>query len=135
MDKYEKVEGMTVGQVVQLMSEGVEVYRYQAGNKVVINTGVTGIFIGADCAEMDLISLRMELNDGRIYRKIEAPWWEKYVDCVVKVRDFNEDQWKFRVFTKHNGFSDFSFIDERGTGWKQMRPLTAAEKDAIITEG
>lgn len=130
VDKYEKVEGMTVGQVVDAMSQG-EVF-YENETPIEIDSTRCGIFLGDGKATMDLRSLRMVLNDGNIYRKIEAPWWEKHVGGLVMVRDKANGDWTVDKFKEKRGNSVFWC---ENSFWYEMRPLTQAEKDAIITEG
>lgn len=130
MSEYEQVEGMSVGQVVQSMSEGVDFYRYTHGSKVVIDTGKTGILLSGGTATMDLGSLRMELNDGHIYTRKEKPWWEGCIDCFVMARDREDEEWSKTIFVWYDNSYDLAFGCIDGS-YKQARPLTTAERDAI----
>lgn len=130
-EKYEKVTDMTVGDIAQSMSEGEVFYRNET--PIEIDSARCGIFLSGGKAAMDLGSLRMELNDGLIYRKIKTPWWERHVDGLVMVRD-DDERWHPAHFKEYieGGIYPFGANDSR---WKQMRPLTQAERDTIITEG
>lgn len=71
---------------------------------------------------------------GRFYERIESPWWEKHVGRLVAVKDSDMKEWKYRIFKCKSDAYDYPWRCAHDN-WKQMRPLTQAEKDAIITEG
>jgi hypothetical protein len=135
--KYEKVEGMSVGDVAQQMSEGVKFYRHS--NEVVINDARGGIIPCGNVTTMSLMSLRMELNDGNIYRKVEAPWWDRHKGMPIMVRNSNDQRWGYDVFYYYD--KDNEVNKEKHPfmcnyfSYKFGRPLTQSEKDAIVTEG
>jgi hypothetical protein len=136
-DKYEKVENMTVRGIAQSMSEG-EVF-YRNGTPIEIDSARCGIFLRDGKATMDLGSLRMELNDGLIYRKIETPWWDGYRGKPIMVRNSNDERWGYDVFFYYDKDNEknkekYPFMCNYFS-YKFGRPLTKAEKDAIITEG
>jgi hypothetical protein len=121
--KYDKVEGMTVGQVVDAMMDGVHHYvKYDGESHAEL--------FPEDC---DCLTIKTYLDQGRVYRKIETPWWEKHVDGLVMVRDKANADWTVDKFKEKKSNSVVFWCEN--SFWYEMRPLTAEEKDAIITEG
>lgn len=118
--KYEKVEGMTVGQVVDAALSGEQLYRVMGDSEKRF-----------DFEKIDIFTLSNWLDRGCVYRKIETPWWEKHVGGLVMTRDSERDNWCYdRLISVRKGWYEC----DKGT-WNQARPLTAAEKEAIITKG
>lgn len=122
--KYEKVEGMTVGMVIDAMVEGVS-FHVKYGEE--------------DHAELfpedyDCLTIKTFIDQRELYRKIEAPWWEKHVGSLVMFRDNQFCSWVpaflYDYYEEHD-----CYITTLGYLFDQMRPLTAAEKASIITEG
>lgn len=75
-----------------------------------------------------------DLLKKHLCRLVEIPWWEKHVGGLVMARDSDEEEWYVEIFRGWSDETVYHFCCEGGN-WKQMRPLTQAEKDAIITEG
>lgn len=119
-EKYEKVEGMTVGQVVDEYMDSDRIYADYNGEIYLYHSD-----------DWDLSTLKERLEKGLIYIKIEAPWWEGCEGSVIMVRDSERDQWKCDILKQKSGV----WFECRLNDWNQARPLTQAEKDAIITEG
>lgn len=120
-DKYEKVEGMSVGQVVD-DNEHLYCLNYE-----------TEEFDLMDFEDFSVSEIREFLRDEKIYRKTETPWWEKHVGSIVMTRREKHETWTPNIF---EGLTNDSLYFQCVTGaFKQMRPLTQAEKGAIITEG
>jgi hypothetical protein len=66
------VSDLSLGQVIDnILNEDAENY-YRNGKLVQITTERTGIFIEAGHTEMDIHSLRMELEDGKITRLVDV---------------------------------------------------------------
>lgn len=130
---YEKVEGMTVGDVVQAMIAGSGFYRHSK-YRVEINTAIRGIFIQKNIVIMDFASLRMELEAGTIYTCRVAAWWEGCEGGFIMVRDHAKHSWRPDVLNNYRSGAKYPFVCKFNT-WKYARPFTAAERDAIKVEG
>lgn len=119
-DKYEKVEGMTIGQVVDAIISGEDFFfiKHDGFNPLSLNI-----------QDIDYV-----IKNSQLHRKIKTPWWEKHLGSPVMVSHNNGQNW-FIKFLKGYIHGDDFFVATDESYWKYMRPLTAAEKDAIITEG
>lgn len=80
-------------------------------------------------SEYDLMTYGAENN---VYVKIETPWWESCEDSVIMVH-IAYDFWRPAFFYHYMPESKLFNCSEGA--FKKARPLTKAEKDAIITEG
>lgn len=119
--EYEKVEGMTVGQVVDKMDGGSDFYYPKNQGMQVLNR--------------NLQDIEYVIKNKQLHTRKEKPWWEGCEGGLVMARDFNESSWRFKVFAQYREGVKYKFIDVEGKSWKQMRPLTSAERDAIKVEG
>jgi hypothetical protein len=125
--KYEKVEHMTAYQAVDMLIGG--------GDFFVEENGSFYPFENEYPAEV----LNRYINEGKIYIKIEAPWWDRYKGMPIMVRNSNDERWGYDVFFYYDKYNEknkekYPFMCNYFS-YKFGRPLTKAEKDAIITEG
>lgn len=123
--KYEQVKDMTVGQVVDAALNGTEFVEGKHNS---------GYYVHLALETIDVRFIQRLLGTERLLIAVEAPWWEKHVGKLVMVRDCDDNEWHPVYFKEYIKDSDYPF-KVSGSYWKQMRPLTQAEKDAIITEG
>jgi len=113
--EYKQLTGASVGQFVD---------RFISGENLYINRDdVFYVIIG----HPSISDIDGWLNSGLIYTRKEKPWWEGYEGTPVMVRNKEESQWRIDIFKKKYGNSFCCLIGE----WKQARPLTTAERDAI----
>ena len=127
MIEYKKIEGMTTGQVIDLMLDGEAVYDNLGG----------GVFLDISEEEDDILILKSRLERGDLYTKAESEepaWWEDFEGCLIMVRDFDDEDWYCDIFETYCEGEVFSIRCKVGA-WKQARPLTAAERDAIKVVG
>jgi hypothetical protein len=129
-DKYEKVEYTRVDQLVHAHMNSDDQKNEKDQFYITFYDPPRRI----DFEKLNVFSVSNWLDRGLVARKLETPWWEKHVGGLVMVRDSDNEAWHPAYFESHLKYSDYPF-KTRGSTWKQARPLTKAEKDAIITEG
>ena len=115
--KYEKVEGMSVGQVVDAMIGGEDFYFYQ----------------GLDSYELltfDLFNFVSGVEN--IYTRHEKQWWENIINGVICwVWDDDSLGETIRCIVKVRQADVYKFVDYAGDVFQCARPLTTAERDEI----
>jgi hypothetical protein len=118
--EYKKVEGMSVGQVVDKILSGEDFY--------IIGQDETATLIEFDV--YDVFGIDRMLKNGWINTRTEKPWWVGCEGSVIMVRDTNSQPWRPNIFEKYLENDECCFVCPTETFY-QARPLTSAERDAI----
>lgn len=112
--KYERVEGVTVGWVVDSMLDGDDFYFYQ----------------GLDSYQpLTFELMNFDLGTENIYTRKEVPWYKGLKGTIIMVSRDGE-KWCPRIFvTCYVGA--YKYFDTTEGEYNYARPLTTAERDAI----
>lgn len=124
MGEYEKVEGMSVGQVVDKMLSGDNFY--------ILGQDRTATLVEFDV--YDLFGIYRILSNGWVYTRCEKPWWEGREGSVIMVKEYMSEIWIPIIFESYRVDTEYPFKSNEGLYYMNARPLTQSEKDAIITE-
>jgi hypothetical protein len=117
--EYKKVEGMTAYQAVDML--------IGRGDYFVEENESFYPFENEYPAEV----LNRYINEGKIYTRKETPWWEGCEGSVIMV--VSSGLWALKILCSVEKFhtDSFTFYCNDKCHYKQARPLTTAERDAI----
>lgn len=116
MTEYEKVEDISVGEVVDEAYNGKQFYYGDNFNRV-------------DFEKVDIFTLSNWLVRSKVYTRKESQWWEELKDKPV-MASLNKIDWVLTVFSAYDDHIQDGFLCQCGR-YDYMRPLTTAERDAI----
>jgi hypothetical protein len=129
-NKYEKVEYTRVDQLVHVHMNNNDQKNEKDQFYITFYDPPKRI----DFEKLNVFSVSNWLDRGMVARKIEAPWWEKHVGGLVMVHGKHEDNYYPIILDRVDENSNYPY-KSNCTEYMFARPLTKAEKDAIITEG
>tara|TARA_R110000782_G_scaffold270483_1_gene371782 strand:- start:10807 stop:11175 length:369 start_codon:yes stop_codon:yes gene_type:complete len=118
MREYEKVEDISVGEVVDAMLEGKDFYYTK--------------YKGFEVLSRNLEEIEYVVKNNQLYTRKEKPWWEGCEGSVIMAGDDDHRSFKPAMFRRYDSLHEYPFrCNANGYGYKYARPLTTAERDAI----
>lgn len=127
--KYEKVEFNDLIEMLQAIKND-DIYLGSPQDRYSLLE-----YDGKSVSEAGFLDVSIEtLLNGSLYELVETLHWERHVGGLVAVRNNDEGAWSFDVLEGRSVSELLPPWSCIGGRWREMRPLTKAEKDAIITK-
>ena len=121
---YEKVEGMTVGQLVDRHLLHGELFYIK----------IEEDFSVYHFGDYDIYQMNYALDQDVIYTRKENKWWSGMEGSVIMVKSKDVEDWHFDIFQCYLVHSKWPF-ECSGGDYVDARPLTAAERNKIKVKG